>query len=89
MKKIVQVTEVDGEGLEMLLGKKVELFCLNYIYAGTLTGVNKTCILIEDAYIVYETGAFGDAKYRDAQKLPKPRYVQIGAIESFSETTKI
>ena len=31
---------VECEGLEKLLGKKVTLFCLNYIYTGTLVGVN-------------------------------------------------
>jgi hypothetical protein len=88
MKKIVQVTEVDGEGLEMLLGKKVILFCLNYIYTGTLAGVNKTCVLLENASIVYETGAFNSKSFTDAQKLPFGHYVQTGAIESFSETDK-
>jgi hypothetical protein len=88
MKKIVQVTEVDGEGLEMLLGKKVLLFCMNYIYTGTLSGVNKTCVLLDDAAIVYETGAFSSAEFKDAQKLPNSHYVQIGAIESFCETNK-
>ena len=89
MKKIVQVTEVDGEGLEMLLGKKVLLFCLNYIYTGTLTGVNKTCVLLENASIVYETGAFDSNKFIDSQKLPNNLYVSIGAIESFHETNKV
>ena len=88
MKKIVQVTEVDGEGLEMLLGKKVLLFCLNYIYTGTLVGVNKTCVLLEDPAIVYETGAFDSTSFKDAQTLPNSLYVSIGAIESFHETNK-
>lgn len=88
MKKIVTVTEVDGEGLVGLMGKKVMLFCLNYIYTGTLTGVNNSCVLLENAAIVYETGAFTDNQFKDAQKLPYPMYVQIGAIESFMETDK-
>jgi hypothetical protein len=82
MKKIV--TEVQGEGLVALLGEHVMLFCANYIYAGTLTGVNDTCVLLDDAKIVYETGAFSDSKYKDAQNLPtKTWYVQTSAIESF------
>lgn len=88
MKKIVTVTEVDGEGLVALMGKKVMLFCLNYIYTGTLTGVNNTCVLLEDARIVYETGSFDNKKFTDAQKLPFQLYVQMNAIESFSETNK-
>lgn len=35
MKKLpTQVIEVDNEGLISLLGKKVTLFCMNYIYTG-------------------------------------------------------
>ena len=83
MKKIGSVTEVDGEGLVKLLGERVTLFCLNYIYTGKLEGVNSTCVLLSDAHIVYETGAFNTKEWKDAQKLPNDLYVQIGAIESF------
>lgn len=88
MKKIVTVSEVEEEGLIGLLGKNVLLFCLNYIYTGTLTGVNTDCVLLENPYIVYETGAFDSIKFMDAQKLPNNLYVRIGSIESFSETNK-
>jgi hypothetical protein len=88
MKKLVTVTEVDGEGLLALMGKKVLLFCLNYIYTGTLNGVNSSCVLLEDAAIVYETGAFDSDKFTDVQKLKFSLYVQISSIESFSETNK-
>ena len=81
MKKIVQ--EISGEGLEKLLGEKLTLFCLNYIYTGVLTGVNDTCVLLDDAAIVYETGSFTDRAWKDAQKLSGQWYVQISAIESF------
>jgi hypothetical protein len=83
MKKIVNVTEVQGEGLVKLMGERVTLFCLNYIYTGKLSGVNETCVLLEDAAIVYETGSLTDGKWKDAQKLPNDWYVQLGAIESF------
>lgn len=81
MRKIME--EVSGEGLEKLMGERVTLFCLNYIYTGKLMGVNATCVLLEDAAIVYETGALTDKKWKDAQTLPGPWYVQIGCIESF------
>ena len=81
MKKIVN--EVQGEGLEKLLGERVTLFCMNYIYTGVLTGVNETCVLLTDAAIVYETGAFDSNVWRDAQKLPHDWYVQTSSIESF------
>ncbi len=84
MKKLVNVTEVEGEGLTALLGERVTLFCLNYIYTGKLTGVNSTCVLLEDASIVYETGALNDKKWADAQALPNNLYVKTNAIESFT-----
>lgn len=83
MKKIVKCEEVEGEGLLALLGKRVTLMCLNYIYTGDLIGVNSTCVLLKDAYIVYETGSFSDSQWKDAQKLAKEFYIQISAIESF------
>lgn len=83
MKKLVKVEEVAGEGFIGLMGQKVTLFCLNYIYTGTLTGVNETFIKLENAAIVYETGAFTDSKYKDAQSLPNDVYVQISAVESY------
>lgn len=88
MKKVVQVTEVEGEGLEMLLDKVVMIFCLNYIYTGKLIGVNKTCILLENPAIVYETGAFDATDFTNAQKLPFQLYIQTSSLESFGETNK-
>ena len=88
MKKIVEVTEVEGEGLKSLLGVNVLLFCLNYIYTGKLIGVNKTCVLLENPRIVYETGSFTSKEFKDAQKLPNQHYVMLSAIESFGETDK-
>jgi hypothetical protein len=78
-----KIEEVQNEGLVSLLGKTVTLFCVNYIYAGKLVGVNQTCVKLENAHIVYETGSFSDSKYKDAQKLNKDFYVQVAAIESF------
>jgi hypothetical protein len=83
MKKIVN--EVQGEGLEKLLGERVTLFCMNYIYTGVLTGVNDSCVLLTDAAIVYETGAFTEKNWKDAQKLPHDWYVSIASIESFGK----
>ena len=82
MKKIV--TEVTGEGLEKLLGEHVMLFAERYIYAGILSGVNETCVLLTGAKIVYETGGFDTPGYKDAQSVGGGEwYVQIGKIESF------
>lgn len=81
MKKLI---EESGEGLVKLMGERVTLFCVNYIYTGKLTGVNDICVLLEDAAIVYETGAFSDPKWKDAQALPQPLYVMLSAVESFT-----
>lgn len=83
MLKQVQVTEVDGEGLLALMGENVTLFCMNYIYTGKLVGVNDTCVLLEKPSVVFETGAFSEKAWKDAQPLPGNFYIQTGAIEAF------
>jgi hypothetical protein len=86
MKKLVKVEEVEGEGLVGLMGETVTLFCLNYIYAGQLVGVNDTFVKLDNAHIIYETGSFSDKKFKDAQKLSNGIfYVQVSAIESFGK----
>ena len=86
MKKLVNVQEVEGEGLVSLLGENVILFCMNYIYHGELIGVNDTCILLKDPSIIYETGKFLDNTYKDKQSLGvDEHYIQIGSIESFGK----
>ncbi len=81
MKKIV--IEEKGEGLLKLLGQRVTLFCMNYIYTGDLVGVNDSCVLLQNAAIVYETGPLDSGAWKDSQKLPGDWYVQTSAIESF------
>ena len=67
------------------MGERVTLFGLNYIYTGKLVGVNEHYVKLEDAAIVYETGAFTDKSgWKDAQALPKPVYVMLTTIESFT-----
>ena len=86
MKKIVSVQEVDGEGLVGLMGQRVTLFCANYIYTGNLTGVNDTCVLLEDAGIVYETGSFTEKNWKDYQRVADKIYVTTQSIEMFAIT---
>jgi len=81
MKKLIE--EVNGEGLDKLMGERVTLFCMNYIYTGKLSGVNETCVLLTDAAIVYETGELTTKNWKDAQSLPNDWYVQLSAVESF------
>jgi hypothetical protein len=68
MKKIVTVTEVDGEGLEFYLGKRIFIIAESYFYAGTLTGINSTCVLLEDAKFVLESGDFSKKGFGYAEK---------------------
>lgn len=83
MKVLQTVTEVSGEGFEALLGEQITCFCAVYIYTGKLVGVNSTCIKLENPKIVYETGAFSDKNWKDAQSLPNELYIQMGMVESF------
>ena len=85
MKKLVEIREEENEGFMALMGKEVTIFCLNYIYAGRLIGVNTSCVLLENPKIVYETGSFDVKGWKDAQKLPNNLYVSMNCIESFGE----
>lgn len=86
MKKLVKVEEVAGEGLVALMGETITVFCMNYIYAGTLVGVNDTFIKLENGHIIYETGAFSDKKFKDAQKVSNELYIQLNSVESYAIT---
>jgi hypothetical protein len=81
----IRVQEIESEGLLALLGKRITLLCVNYIYTGELVGINESCVKLKDAAIVYETGELGSSTWKDAQKLPKDWYVQLSAVESFGE----
>ena len=84
-KKVVEacIVEEENEGLVALLGQTVTFFCAVYIYTGKLVGVNKTCVKLESPKIVYETGAFDNKTWKDAQSLPNVLYLQVAMIESF------
>jgi len=85
MKMLVETKE--QEGLEGLLGQRVLLMCAGYFYEGKLIGVNKTCVKLDDAAIVYGTGAWSDKNYSDIQKFhTKEWYVRKNLIESFGKS---
>lgn len=87
MKKLVQVQELDGEGLDSLLGERVLILCAGYFYEGLLVGVSETFVKLEDPSIVYSVGVWTDKLYSDIQKLnQKEWYVQRGLIESFGKS---
>lgn len=85
MKKLIKVEEVQGEGLVGLMGENVTLFCMNYVYTGRLVGVNDAFVKLEEASVVYETGAFTDPKFKDSQKLPHDWYIQLSSVESYGK----
>ena len=89
MKKLVSVTEIEGAGLEALLGENVLLMCAGYFYTGKLTGVNNTFVELSNPAIVYDTGKWSDSKNTLAETLPVDTwYVQVAAIESFGKAVK-
>jgi len=83
VKKLAKAKEVNGAGLEGLMGQRITLFALNYIYTGNLVGVCEKFVTLKDAAIVYETGDFSDPKWKNAQYLPHPVYVRLDCVESF------
>ena len=87
MKKVITVTEVDGEGLEAFLNKTIFVVCRSYFYAGTLTGINQSCILLEDARFVLESGSFEGKGISSSEKVKSGKiYIATNAIESFFES---
>lgn len=85
MKQLVQAVEVEGEGLEALLGKNVTIWCECYIYTGELIGVNSDFVKLRGAKVVYETGLLTEPGFKDAQPFPADWYVRIQKIESYGE----
>ena len=83
MKVITTVTEKADEGFLALIGQRVTLFCMNYIYTGELTGVNEVQVKLTNPKIVYETGAFNTKDWKDAQALPNEIYIRLSAVESY------
>jgi hypothetical protein len=69
--------------MEHLLGQRVTIFCVNYIYVGTLVDVHDTYVALEEAEVVYETGPLASPDWKYAEALPHGWYVQRSAIESF------
>jgi hypothetical protein len=81
----VSLKEVPNEGLIALMNKTVTLYCAGFIYSGKLVGVNDTCVKLDPALLVYNTGAHNTKTWETAEKFPRPWYVQTSAIESFGE----
>ena len=74
---------LDMEQLEDLTGNTVTLWCARYIYHGKVKRVGSTFITLENAGIVYETGAFDKKDWETIQTLPHDWYITIASIESY------
>jgi len=85
MSKVRRVVEVDEiSGYELYLGKIITIFCCRYIYTGLLEAVNDTQVTLRDASIVYQTGAFNDKSWGNAEKLPKELWhIAKSSVESY------
>ncbi len=79
MKTLIETNEF---GLETLLNQRITFFGLNYIYTGNLKAFDNEWATLENAGIVYETGAFTDKDWKDYQSLPHPVRVRLSSIES-------
>ena len=67
-----------------LIGEQVTFFCMNYTYHGEVVSSDKSRICLKNAKIVYQTGAFESAGFKDAQDLCCNEYfIKKEAIESF------
>lgn len=86
MEKLVNIQYIEGPGLKSLLGEYVQFWCMNYIYAGKLVGVNKHNVILEEAVVVYETGKLG-GKFQTAESVgTKELFICTSAIESYCLT---
>lgn len=88
-KRMVEVevevpVEYEGSEFADAMGKEVALFGMVYIYGGKLVGENDHYVILEDAGIIYETGAFNSKTWKDFQKVPASNLkVRKPAIESW------
>jgi len=74
-------TNKDNPCLESMLGERVTMFCGVYIYTGKLVSFNDTWARLEDVAIVYETGAYDNPKWKDAQNLPNWALANLRSCE--------
>ena len=79
---MLTIKEDKSIGLNELLGRRVTFFGAVYIYTGDLVALDKTFAKLENAAIVYETGAFNEKEWKDAQSLPHPVLIRLSSVES-------
>ncbi len=81
MKRIVETDEKGG--FEAVLGESITILSGVYHYTGILSGVHEDHLELSDPKLIYETGAWTDSDWKDAQPLPSPWRVMRQGIESW------
>lgn len=72
-----------------LKDKYVVALAANYIYVGTLEDITPDRVVLRDPSIVYETGQWDAADWKDAQRLPTNRvHLERSAVESLFEVIR-
>jgi len=77
----LEIKEV--KDMEDLIGETYLFQCARYAYHGKVKAVNSTFVTLEDAGVVFETGAYDNKQPGDLQKLPYDAKVMRQSIESF------
>ncbi len=74
---------------EQVRGEYVLLMCLNYNYYGRIAEINESFLTLDNAKLVYETGAWEQTSWEDAQELPSGVFnVMTSMIESWGMVKK-
>ena len=68
--EVPEFVTTDEGPYDTLLGEYCLVMCLNYMYAGTVTGVNGQVLVLSEPSLVYETGPWANKSWKDAQRLP-------------------
>ena len=77
--------ETDKHPLDECLGKRVQVWCLNYTYTGNLKSYDERELVLTEPAIVYETGPFNEDGFSDEQEtLDEWRVISRSAIESYA-----
>jgi hypothetical protein len=80
----MRVIEKEQEGLVSLLGKDVWLWCMNYIYSGTLIGVSHHGAKLANPKVVYKAGDLNKTGFEKSESfMSEHHYVRLNAIESY------
>ena len=84
MKQLVKETET--KPLDEMLGKNITVFACRYFYHGKLVGYDADEIVLEKPSVIFETGKYDDATFKDIQSMGVDRWVIArSAIESYGE----